>query len=132
MEDHLSNGGAASVRAILPTGIGENDEIGKCWDAMEKADVVDGIGGTVGIEFKGIVGAATKVVNEPGKSSEINYPKGDTCFCKFADSQVDVSLRVVGNVEKSTHGGAEGEASCFCSITLRSKTVTGQLSLLKV
>jgi hypothetical protein len=73
-------------------------------DAMVKADVADGVGGTVGIEFKSIVGAATKVANEPGMSLEINYPRGDTCFCKFADicfckfadSKEDVSSCVVG------------------------------------
>jgi hypothetical protein len=64
VENHVLNGGAASVRTILPTGVGENGEIG-IWDAMVKADVVDGVGGTIGIEFKSVVGAAAKVANEP-------------------------------------------------------------------
>ena len=108
VENHVSDGGAASVRAILPTGVGENGEIG-IWDAMVKTDVVDGVGGTIRIEFESIVGAAAKVANEPGESLEIDYPRGDACFCKFADSKEDVSPRVVGKVKKSTNGGAEGE-----------------------
>ncbi len=70
MENHVVDGGAASVRTILPTGVGENGEIG-IWDTMVKADVVDGVGSAIGIEFKSVVGAATKVANEPGKSSEV-------------------------------------------------------------
>jgi hypothetical protein len=50
VENHVSDGGAASVRTILPSGVGENGEIG-VWDAMVKADVVDGIGGTNEEEF---------------------------------------------------------------------------------
>ncbi len=112
VENHVSDGGAASVRTILPAGIGENGEICK-WDAMVKADVVDGVGGTIGKEFKSVVGAAAKVANEPGESSEINYFRGDACFGQFANSEKDIGTCVVGKVEKSTHGGAEGEASLF-------------------
>jgi hypothetical protein len=86
VENHVADGEAASVMAILPAGIGENSEIG-IWDAMVKAYVVDGIGGTIGIEFKSVVGAAAKVANEPGESSEINYSMGDASFGKFADSK---------------------------------------------
>ena len=43
---HVSNGGSASVRAIMPTDVGKDSEIG-IWDAMVKADVVDGIVGTM-------------------------------------------------------------------------------------
>ncbi len=50
VENHVSDGGAASVRAILLTGVKENCEIG-IWDLMVKAYVVDGIGGTIGIEL---------------------------------------------------------------------------------
>jgi hypothetical protein len=57
VENHVADGGAASVRTILPTGIRENGEIG-IWDAMVKADVVDGVGGTIGIEFMSVLGAA--------------------------------------------------------------------------
>ena len=112
MENHVADGGAASVRTILPAGIGENGEIG-IWDAMVKAGVVDGVGGTIGIEFKSVVGVAAKVANEPGESSEVNYPRGDACFCKFADSKKDIGPWVVGEVKKSTHGRVEGEASLF-------------------
>jgi hypothetical protein len=112
VENHVADGGAASVRTILPTGVGENGEIG-IWDAMVKADVVDGVGGTIGIEFKSKVGAAAKVANEPGESWEVNNPRGDACFCTFADSKKDISPCVVGKVQKSTHNGAEGEASLF-------------------
>jgi hypothetical protein len=88
---------------------------------MVKAYIVDEIGGTIGIEFKSIVGAATKVANESSKSSEIDYPRGYACFlCKFADSKKDVGLRVVGKVEKSAHGRAEGEAFLFDKIQIRS------------
>lgn len=86
VENHVADGGAASVRTILPTGVGENGEIG-IWDAMVKADVVDGVGGAIGIEFKSVVGAAAKVANEPGKSSEVSYSRGDASFGKFADSE---------------------------------------------
>jgi hypothetical protein len=110
VENHVSDGGAASVRAILPTGVGEDGEIG-IWDAMVKADVVDWVGSTIGIEFESVVGAAAKVANEPGEGSEIDYPRGDACFCEFADSKKDVGPCVVGEVKKSTHGGAEGETS---------------------
>jgi hypothetical protein len=72
VENHVADGGAASVRTILPTGVGENGEIG-IWDAMVKADVVDGVGGAIGIKFKCVVGAAAKVANEPGESSEVSY-----------------------------------------------------------
>ena len=120
VEDHVKDGGAASVRAILPTGIGENGEI-STWDAMVKADVVVEIGGTVGIEFRSLVGAARKVAHEPGESSVIDYPRGDASFCKFADSKENVSLCVVAKVEKSTHGGGEREAYFFCSTRLRSE-----------
>jgi hypothetical protein len=96
----------------LPTGVGENGEIG-IWDAMVKADVVDGVGGTIGIEFKSVVGAVAKVANEPGESSEVKYFRGDACFCKFADSKKDICPCVVGKVKKSTHGGAEGEVLLF-------------------
>ncbi len=112
MENHVANGGAASVREILPAGVGENGEIGK-WDAMMKAYIVEWIGGTIGIEFKSVAGAAAEVANEPGESSEINYSWGNGCFCKFADSKMDIGLCVVGKAEKSTIGGAEGEASLF-------------------
>jgi hypothetical protein len=112
VENHVSEGGAASVRAILPTGVRENGEIG-IWDAMMKAYVVDGIGGTIGIELKSVVGAAAKVANEPGESSKINFPRGDACFCMFADSKKDISPCAVVKVEKNTHSGAEGEASLF-------------------
>jgi hypothetical protein len=77
---------------------------------MVKADVVNGVGGTIGIEFKSVVGAAEKVVNEPGESSEVNFSRGDACFCKFADSKKDIGPCAVGKVKKSAHGGAEGEA----------------------
>ena len=110
VENHVADGGAASVRKILPSGVGENGEIG-VWDAMVKADVVDGVGGSIGIEFKSIEGAAAKVANEPGGSSEVKYPRGDACFCKFADSKKDIGPCVVGKVEKSTHGKAEGKVS---------------------
>ena len=113
VENHVADGGAASVRAILPAGVGENGEIG-IWDAMVKADVVDGVGGAIGIEFKSVVGAAAKVANEPGKSSEVSYSRGDASFGKFADSKQDIGACVVGEVKKSTHGGAEGEALLFC------------------
>jgi hypothetical protein len=112
VENHEADGDAASVRTILPTGVGENGEIG-IWDAMVKADVVDGVGGTIGIEFKSVVGAAAKVAKEPRESSEVNCPRGDACFCKFADSKKDIGLCVEGEVKKSTHGRAEGEASLF-------------------
>lgn len=42
VENHVSNSGTASVRAVLPAGVGENGEIG-VWDTMVKADVIDGI-----------------------------------------------------------------------------------------
>ncbi len=112
VENHEADGDAASVRTILPTGVGENGEIG-IWDAMVKADVVDGVGGTIGIEFKSVVGAAAKVAKESRESSEVNCPRGDACVCKFADSKKDIGLCVVGEVKKSTHGRAEGEASLF-------------------
>jgi hypothetical protein len=74
---HVSNGGSASVRAIMPTDVGKDSEIG-IWDAMVKADVVDGIVGTIGIEFMSVAGAAAKVAKEPGKSLEINDdPRGN-------------------------------------------------------
>jgi hypothetical protein len=111
MENHVADGGASGqVRTILPTGVGENRKIG-IWDAMVKADDVDGVGGTIGIEFKSIVGAAAKVANEPGESLEVSYARGDATFCKFADSKEDISPCVLGKVKKSTHGGAEGEVS---------------------
>ncbi len=50
VENHVANDGAARGRTILPTGVGENGEIG-IWDAMVKADVVDGVGGAIGIEL---------------------------------------------------------------------------------
>jgi hypothetical protein len=112
VEYHVANGGAASVRTILPTGVGEKGEI-SIWDAMVKADVVDGVGGAIGIEFKSVVGAAAKVANEPGESSEVSYPRGDASFGKFADSKKDIGPCVVGEVKKSTYGGAEGEALLF-------------------
>ena len=74
MENHVSDGGAASVSSILPTGVGEDGEIG-IWDTMVQIDVVDGVGSAIGIEFKSIVGAAAEVANEPGESLEINYPR---------------------------------------------------------
>ncbi len=74
VENHVSDGGAASVRAILPTGIGEDGEIG-IWDAMVKAYVVDGIGdSTIWIKFKSIVGAATKLTNEQVRASKSTIP----------------------------------------------------------
>ncbi len=112
VENHVADGGAASVMTILPTGVGENGKIG-IWDAIVKADVVDGVGGTIRIEFKSVVGAAVKVANEPGESLEVSYPRGDASFYKFADSKKDIGPCVVGKVKKSTHGGAEGEASLF-------------------
>ena len=60
-----------------------------------------------------VVGAAAKVANEPGESLEVSYPRGDACFCKFADSKKDIGPCVVGEVEKSAHGEAEGEALLF-------------------
>jgi hypothetical protein len=76
VENHVADGGAAGVRTILPTGVGENGEIG-IWDAMVKADVVDvdGVGGAIRIEFKSVVGAAAKVANEPGEGLEVSYPQ---------------------------------------------------------
>jgi len=112
VENHVADGRATSVWAILPNGVGENGEIG-IWDAMTKADVVDGIGGTIWIEFESVVGAAAEVANEPGESSEINYARGDACFGKFADSKKDIGPCVVGEVKKGTHSGADGEALLF-------------------
>ncbi len=130
VEDHVSNSGAASVRVIfLPTGVGE---IG-IWDAMVKVDVIDGIGGTIGKEVKSAVGAAMEVANEPGESSEINYPRGDACFCKFAYSKRDIGLCAVGEVEKRTHGVAEGETSLFLFDKSKIRScILGRLSSLKV
>ncbi len=101
----------------LPTGVGENGEIG-IWDAMVKAYVVDGIGGTIGIEFKSVVGAAAKVANEPGESSEVNYPRGDASFCKFADSKKDIGPCVVGKVKKSNRHMLVGLCRFFCGTVL--------------
>jgi hypothetical protein len=112
VENHVADGGAASVTTILPTGVGENGEIG-IWDAMVKADVVDGVGGAIGIEFESVLGAAAKIANEPGESSEVSYSRGDARFGEFADSKKDVGPCVVGEVKKGTYGGAEGEALLF-------------------
>jgi hypothetical protein len=131
VENHVADGGAASVRTISPTGVGENGEIG-VWDAMVMADVVVGVGGAIGIEFESVVGALAKVANEPGESSEVSYSRGDASFGKFADSKKDIGPCVVGKVKKGTHGGAEGRRCCFCSTRARSEAVTGRLSLLKV
>jgi hypothetical protein len=117
VENHVANGGEASVRTILPTGVGENGEIG-IWDAMVKAYVVDGIGGTIGIEFKSVVGAAAKVANEPGESSEVNYPRGDASYCKFADSKKEIGPCVVGQVKKSNRHMLVGICCCFCGTVL--------------
>ncbi len=76
-----------------------------------KADVVDGIGGTIEEEFLSVVGMATKAANEPGEILEIDYHSGDACFRTFADSKTDIGPRVVGKVKKGTHHGAEGVAS---------------------
>ena len=78
----------------------------------------------VGIEFLSVAGAAAKVAKEPGKSSEINDPRGNACFCKFADSKKDVSLCVMAE--------QKGRCCFFCLARLRSEMVIGQLSLLKV
>jgi hypothetical protein len=80
---------------------------------MVKTDVVDRVGGTIGIEFESVVGAAAKVANEPGESSEVSYSRGDASFGKFADSKKDIGPCVVGKVKKGTYGGAEGEALLF-------------------
>jgi hypothetical protein len=92
VEYHVADGGAASVRTILPTGVGENGEIG-IWDAIVKADVVGGVGGTIGIEFKSIVGAAAKLANEPGESLEVNNPRG-----MHALSSLQTAKRILSHV----------------------------------
>ena len=107
VENHVSDDGAASVRAVLPTGVREDGESG-LWDSMVKADVVDGIKGAVGIELRNVVEVAMKVANEPGESLETDYPRGDACFCKFADSKMDISPCVVRKEKKSSHGRVEG------------------------
>ena len=43
VKNHISNGGAASIGAVLPAGIGEYREIG-IWNAIVKADFIDRIG----------------------------------------------------------------------------------------
>jgi hypothetical protein len=123
VEYHVADGGAASVRTILLTGVGKSGEICK-WDAIVKADVVDGVGRAIGIEFKSVVGAAAEVANEPGESLEVNYPRGDACSCKFADSKKDIIPFVAAE--------QKGRRCCFCSTRVRSEVVTGRLSLLKV
>ena len=86
VENHVSNGGAASIGAVLPAGIGENSEVCVRNSVME-AYVVDGVGSAIGIEFESVVRAASKVADEPGESSEINNARRDACFCKFADGE---------------------------------------------
>ena len=53
VENHVPNSGAASIGAVLPSGIGEFREIG-IWNAIVKADFIDGIRSAVRIEFEGI------------------------------------------------------------------------------
>jgi hypothetical protein len=77
----------------LPTGVGENSEIG-IWDAMVKADVVDGVGGTIGIEFKSKVGAAAKVANEPGESWKSTIPGEMHAFARLQTAK-RISARVL-------------------------------------
>ena len=105
MENHVADGGAASVRTILPTGVGENGEIG-IWDsAMVKAEEKDGIRSAVRIELKSVVGAATKVANKPGEMH---------AFASLQTAKRRLARPcVVGKVEKSTHSRAEGEAPVF-------------------
>jgi hypothetical protein len=91
--NHVADGGAASVRTILPTGVGENGEIG-IWDAMLKADVVDGVGGTIVIEFNSVVGAAAKVANEPGESLEVSFPREMHAFASLQTAN-RISARVL-------------------------------------
>ena len=84
VKNHVSNGGGASIGAVLPAGIGEYREIG-VWDAIVKADFIDGIGSAVGVEFEGIGGSAAKVTDEPGEGSKVDSTRRDACFSKFAD-----------------------------------------------
>jgi hypothetical protein len=74
VENHVSNGGAASVRAILPAGIREDSKIGVCRNTGVKTDVIDGIGCAIRIEFKSVVGVVAKMANKASESVEIDYP----------------------------------------------------------
>ena len=98
VENHISNGGAASIGAVLPAGIGEYREIG-IWNAVGKADFVDRVGSAIGTEFKGIVRSAAKVTDEPGEGSKINNTRGDVCFSKFANRKEDIGSCVVCKIK---------------------------------
>ena len=56
MKNHISNGGAASVWAILPAGVVKYGQVG-VWYAVLAAYVVDRVGSGVWVEFDGIVWA---------------------------------------------------------------------------
>jgi hypothetical protein len=138
VENHVFNGGVASDRAILPTGVGEDGEIGM-GDAMVTTDTVDGSnGGTIRIEFKSIVGAAAKIANEanePGETLEINYSRGDVAMLmQVCRQQKGVSPHVssLGKVKKSAHGGAEGKTSLFLFNKGLFRSGDRQMSLMKV
>ena len=56
MEDHVPNGRAASVWAILPAGVRKSGQVG-VWYVVLAAYVVDRIGSGVWVELDGIVWA---------------------------------------------------------------------------
>jgi hypothetical protein len=56
VKDHISDGRAASVWAILPAGVGKYGQVG-VWYAVLAAYIVDRIGSSVWVELDGIVWA---------------------------------------------------------------------------
>ncbi len=52
----------------------------------------------------------SKIAYEPDKSTEVGFARADTGFRKFANCKENIGTSVVGEIEKRTHGGAEGKA----------------------
>ncbi len=98
MKNHISDGRAASVWAILPAGVGKYGEVGM-WYAVLAAYVVDGVGSGVWVEFDGIVWVSLKVANKPDKGTEVGFARANAGFCKFANCKEDIGPGVVGEVE---------------------------------
>ncbi len=96
----------------MPAGVREYREI-RIGNAVVEADLIDGVGGAIRVEFEGVVRTAAKVANEPGEGSKIDNARRDTSFCKFANSKEDVGTCVVGKVEEGAHSRAKREALLF-------------------
>ena len=89
VEDHVSDGRAASVWAILPAGVRKYGQVG-VWYAVLAAYIVDRIGSSVWVELDGIVWASMSQI----RAQESVWPGQIQAFASLQTAK-RISARVL-------------------------------------